>query len=247
MSAQRQGETINENTTIDPDEIRHFSKDSQKWWDENGPFKPLHRLNPVRMDYVKDQICNHYDCHSLEDVHILDIGCGGGLASESLARMGANVTGIDADRQAIEVAQSHADPEKLDIAYMCGDAADLKETYDVVLALEVIEHVCDVDAFIKICADRLKPGGLLILSTLNRTPKSYALGIIAAEYILRWIPRGTHQWKKFLKPSEISRYARKHGLLAQDVTGLVFNPLKNTFELSETDLDVNYLISFLRK
>lgn len=237
--------------TIDQKEIEHFSKDSAKWWDENGPFKPLHRLNPVRMSYIKDQICLHYDredddLRPLKDLKILDIGCGGGLVCEPLSRMGANVTGIDADANAIHAAKDHAATCDLDINYICGDAQGLDKKYDVICALEVIEHVSDVSAFIKICTDKLKPEGILILSTLNRTPKSYALGIVAAEYLLNWVPKGTHDWKKFLKPSEVSTHARHHGLSPKNIKGLIFNPLKNDFQLSETDLDVNYLMCLSR-
>jgi 2-polyprenyl-6-hydroxyphenyl methylase/3-demethylubiquinone-9 3-methyltransferase len=234
--------------TIDENEIKHFAKDSDKWWDENGPFKPLHRLNPVRMHYIKQQICDHYDrdadlLDSLSDLEILDIGCGGGLVCEALSRMGADVTGIDADSNAIETAKSHAALSDLNINYENGDAADLDQKFDVVCALEIIEHVSDISAFINICASKLKPGGILIMSTLNRTKKSYALGIIAAENILGWVPRGTHNWKKFVKPSEIAAHARQIKLTPHNVTGLIFNPLKNSFELSKTDLDVNYLIT----
>ncbi|MGH1404448.1 MAG: bifunctional 2-polyprenyl-6-hydroxyphenol methylase/3-demethylubiquinol 3-O-methyltransferase UbiG [Alphaproteobacteria bacterium] len=239
-------------TTIDPTEISHFSKDSPQWWDEDGPFKPLHRLNPVRMEYIKRTICNHYnkdfnDIQALQNLNILDIGCGGGLVCESLARMRANVTGIDADPHAIQAAKDHAIESDLDINYINDDAENIDEQFDVVLALEIIEHVSDVAAFITLCHKRLKPGGVLILSTLNRTVKSYALGIIGAEYILGWVPRGTHNWKKFMKPSEIASYARQKNLKPDNVTGLIFNPLKNTFALSDTDLDVNYLICFTDK
>jgi 2-polyprenyl-6-hydroxyphenyl methylase/3-demethylubiquinone-9 3-methyltransferase len=234
--------------TIDEKEISHFAKDSSAWWDENGPFKPLHRLNPVRMGYLRRQICRHknIDNNSLKPfsgLSVLDIGCGGGLTCEPMARMGATVTGIDADANAINVARTHAETMGLDITYVCGDAQNHDKTYDIVVALEVIEHVSNPEAFIKTCIDRLKPGGLLILSTLNRTAKSYALGIIAAEYILNWVPRGTHSWQKFLKPSEIAAKARTYNFDVIDVTGLVFNPLKNSFVLSSDDLDVNYLIT----
>lgn len=236
------------NTTIDEQEIKHFAKDSNHWWDENGPFKPLHRLNPVRIEYIKSQICEHFqrdfnDIKALKKLSILDIGCGGGLVCEPLARMGASVTGIDADQQAIDIAKKHSE---LSINYVCDDAQNLTETYDVVLALEVIEHVSDISTFIKTCAQRLKPGGILIMSTLNRTPKSYLLGIIGAEYILNWVPKGTHSWKKFVKPSEITNHARPHNLKPRDVTGMIFNPLRNHFELSKTDLDVNYLTTLSR-
>ncbi len=228
-------------STIDYNEINHFAKDSSKWWDEDGPFKPLHRLNPVRVEYIENQINGRYG--ALDNLDILDIGCGGGLVTEELAHLGANVTGIDADANAIDTAINHAKASNLDITYICDDARNLDKQYDIVIALEIIEHVPDIGAFIKLCKSRLKPDGLLIMSTLNRTPKSYALGIIAAEYILKWVPRGTHKWNKFVKPSEIAHHARKYGLTSQNVTGLIFNPLNNEFKLSKTDLDVNYLIS----
>lgn len=236
-------------STIDAHEISHFSKDSARWWDEDGPFKPLHRLNPLRMAYIKEQICTHFDLDDitlkpLNGLKALDIGCGGGLVCEPLARLGADVSGIDADTNGIEAARAHAEQSGLDITYIHGEAADLDQKYDVITALEVAEHVRDPAEFVSLCAELLKPEGLLIMSTLNRTPKSYALGIVAAEYVLRWVPRGTHDWKKFIKPSELTHYARHAGLHAHDVRGLVFNPLKNGFELSKRDLDVNYLISF---
>lgn len=238
-------------TSVDQDEIEHFTKDSSHWWDEQGPFKPLHRLNPVRLKFIKQQICDHYDrdfddLKALTDLNIIDIGCGGGLVCEPLVRMGATVTGVDADKNAISVATDHAENAALNIQYISDDLQDISKQYDVVLALEVIEHVNDISLFMEQIIGLLKPGGLLIMSTLNRTPKSYALGIIAAEHILRWVPKGTHSWKKFVKPSEISNEARKHGLNPQKIKGLIFNPLKNEFSLSETDLDVNYLIALSR-
>lgn len=241
--------SMQNSTTIDEQEIKHFAKDSSKWWDENGPFKPLHRLNPVRMQYIKDQICKHFNkdsraIKSLRGLEILDIGCGGGLVCESLARMGATVTGVDADQNAIETAKDHAHDGGLDVQYINGDASEIEKKYDVVCALEIIEHVSDINAFMQICISKLKPNGLLIMSTLNRTKKSYALGIIAAEYILGWVPKGTHNWKKFVKPSELSAHARQNNITPHNITGLIFNPIKNKFELSEKDLDVNYLITF---
>lgn len=237
-----------DSATIDQNEVNHFAKDSAHWWDENGPFKPLHRLNPVRMSFIKDEICAHYDrdtmdLKALNGLDVLDIGCGGGLVSESLARMGANVTGVDADANAISLASLHAADNGLSIDYICGDAAHLEKKYDAVCALEIIEHVADIQAFIDICVKCLKPDGILIMSTLNRTPKSYALGIFAAENILGWVPRGTHQWKKFVKPSQIAAGVRKHGLAPETINGIIFNPIKNRFELSKSDLDVNYIVA----
>ncbi len=235
--------------TIDEDEIRHFAKDSDYWWDENGPFKPLHWANPTRISYIKRQICEHYGreangLKSLKDLSILDIGCGGGLACEPLARLGAKVTGADADTNAIKAAKFHAGQVGLDIEYLNEDAENIGKTFDVVLALEVIEHVSDIQAFVQIVKKAVKPEGLVIFSTLNRTPKSFALGIVGLEYVLGWVPRGTHHWKKFVKPSELSRAARKENLIPHNVCGIVYNPIKNDFSLSEKDLDVNYLMTF---
>ncbi len=237
------------NTSIEPREIENFSKDAAHWWDVNGPFKPLHRLNPVRLSFIKRQICEAYDRNfndlkALEGLSILDIGCGGGLVCEPLARLGAKVSGADADPIAIEVAQEHAEQGGLSIHYMNKPAEDIDEQYDVVLALEIIEHVSDPSKFVESVATLCKPDGIVIFSTLNRTPKSFALGILAAEYLLRWIPSGTHQWKKFIKPHELARYARGNGLSAQKTSGLIFNPLSNEFSLSDNDMDVNYLMAF---
>lgn len=257
--------------TVNQEEIQNFSKDSSHWWDEKGPFKPLHRLNPVRLDYIKQQICGHFDrdykgLKTYEGLDILDIGCGGGLVCEPMARLGGTVTGIDADENAIAVATEHAAAENLDIKYLntssdqllmsspppCGDLGNTKQTpaqdgsdnrYDVVLALEIIEHVDNQDLFVKNVMDLCKPDGLVILSTLNRNPKSFALGIVAAEYILGWVPKGTHNWKKFVKPSELSKMVRQHGGKPNDICGLAYNPFKDEFLLAPKDLDMNYLMS----
>ncbi|MCD8520166.1 MAG: bifunctional 2-polyprenyl-6-hydroxyphenol methylase/3-demethylubiquinol 3-O-methyltransferase UbiG [Alphaproteobacteria bacterium] len=234
--------------TVDQTEIQAFSKDADKWWDESGPFAPLHRLNQVRMGYIRRQICNHYGLNQTSlkpftSLKVLDIGCGGGLACEPMARLGADVTGVDADPVAISVAQEHAPLSGLDITYKNDSAEKLKESFDVVLALEIIEHVSDPAAFVNHCARLTKPGGMVIFSTLNRTAKSYALGIVAAEYILGWVPKGTHTWQKFIKPAELSRMTRQNGLATKDMTGLVFSPLKNEFRISVNDLDVNYFLT----
>lgn len=238
-------------STVDPDEISHFAKDSAHWWDEAGPFAPMHRINPVRLDYMKTLICRHYDRNPLDlaalrGLKILDAGCGGGLVCEPMARMGAEVTGIDADRNAINVAIDHAARAGLEITYICGTTENLDKSYDVVLALEIVEHVADVDKFVQSCVDRCKPGGLIIFSTLNRTLKSMALAKIAAEYILRWVPPGTHDWKKFLRPSTLSAALRRAGATPFEARGLVFNPLKNDFSISAHDLDVNYFMTATR-
>lgn len=234
--------------SVDQKEIQQFSKDSDRWWDESGPFAPLHRLNPVRLSYIKAQICEHYDrdadaLDALKGLDILDVGCGGGLVCEPLARLGGNISGADADAQAIEVAQAHAEQSNLSITYYNQPAEEIDQQFDVVLALEIIEHVTDPAAFVESVSKLVKPGGVAIFSTLNRNPKSFLLGIVAAEYILRWVPKGTHSWKKFIRPSELSRFGRAAGLTPHNITGLIFNPLKDEFLLSKNDLDVNYLLT----
>ncbi len=237
--------------TVDSQEIQNFSKDSDHWWDVNGPFRPLHRLNPVRLSYLKKQICGHYtlDTENIQPytgLDIIDIGCGGGLVCEPMTRLGGNTTGLDADENAISVAKDHAKLSKLDIDYQSTTSEELAKTgkkFDVVLALEIIEHVADKNVFVKNVVDLCKPNGLIIMSTLNRTGKSFALGIIAAEYILRWVPQGTHNWKKFVKPSELNRLLKESGASPYDISGLAFNPLKNDFHLAPHDTDVNYFMS----
>ena len=234
-------------SSIETREIENFSKDAPAWWDENGPFKPLHRLNPVRLSYIKSRICTHFGrdeaaLNALNGLKVLDIGCGGGLVCEPLARMGAQVTGADADSVAIETAQDHAQAGGLKIDYINKPAEEINKQFDVVLALEIIEHVSNPQSFVQSVSKLVKPDGLVIFSTLNRNPKSFLMGIVAAEHILRWVPVGTHSWQKFIKPSELSRMARNAGLRADDIAGLVFNPIQNEFSLSEKDLDVNYLL-----
>ena len=240
--------------SVNANEIAHFARDSKAWWDESGPFRPLHRLNPARIGYIRDRICAHFEKdarkpRSLKSLEILDIGCGGGLVCEPLARLGADVTGIDADVQAIEVARKHAAQSGLSVKYLNSAAEDLPHTakFDVVLALEIIEHVADPASFVASCAKLCKPGGLVIFSTLNRTKRSFALGIVAAEYILGWVRRGTHDWRKFIKPSELSRFTREAGLETADITGLILNPLKHKFETSKTDIAVNYFLTAEKK
>lgn len=241
-----------EPSSVNQEEIRQFSKDAAYWWDENGPFKPLHRLNPTRIGYIKSQICKHFDLDEqtfqpFEGLSILDIGCGGGLVCEPMARMGGTVTGADADPVAIEVAKEHAKEGNLKITYENKPAEALDKTYDVVLALEIIEHVDNPQDFVKNCAKLLKPGGIIIFSTLNRTAKSFALGIVAAEYIMRWVPAGTHEWKKFIRPSELSRMVRVALLYPREIKGMIYRPLSGEFVMSDTDLDVNYFLSATNK
>ena len=236
-------------------QIARFAKDSAHWWDEAGPFAPLHRLTPMRMTFLRDALrsraqANAPDRTPLKDLKILDIGCGGGLVCEPLARMGADVTGIDADPGAIACAQSHAQGQRLKIDYQALSAEALlsqpnrAQSFDAVLGLEILEHVSDPAAFMACCAALVRPGGAVVVSTLNRSARAFALGIVAAEYILGWVPRGTHQWRKFLKPSEVARMGRAGGLRPVRTAGLVFNPLRRTFHLSETDLAVNYFLHF---
>jgi 2-polyprenyl-6-hydroxyphenyl methylase / 3-demethylubiquinone-9 3-methyltransferase len=240
--------------TLNPAEIAQFAKDSAYWWDENGPFAPLHRLNPTRIHYIRKQIIGHFErddgvIKALTGLKILDVGCGGGLVCESLARLGAIVTGVDADAQAIQVAKNHAAAQDLNITYICGTAEDIaaqKKAYDVVLGLEVIEHVDQPAFFVETLTQLIKPDGLVIFSTLNRTLKSFALGVVAAEYILGWVPRGTHDWHKFITPAELGRMCRAHDQRIIDVMGLCFNPLKNEFALSKDDVSVNYFLSATR-
>jgi len=223
-------------SSINAQEIEHFAKDSAHWWDERGPFAILHRLNPTRMEYLISQI------GEVKGKTILDIGCGGGLVCEPLARLGAKVTGLDADAQAIDAARAHAAEMGLKVTYKNEAVEQHKEQYDVVMALEILEHVNDPAAFVRDAVACLKPDGVFIASTLNRTAKSFALGIVAAEYIMGYVPRGTHEWKKFIKPSELSGWMRESGVTTQDVTGLVLNPLSGEFELSDNRVDVNYFM-----
>lgn len=237
--------------TVDAKEIQNFSKDAARWWDVDGPFAPLHRLNGTRLQYLRGQIDHHYGCDGRDltpykKLSILDIGCGGGLVCEPMSRLGASVTGIDADKEAIAAAKAHAEQSGLSINYQALTTADIKTKFDVVLALEVIEHVSDTTQFMKDVAALVKPGGLVIVSTLNRTAKSYALGIVAAEYILRWVSPGTHSWKKFLKPSEVSRLMRGVGLTPKNIQGMVYHPLNKEFLLSANDTDVNYFIAAVK-
>ena len=234
-------------STIDSDEVAQFAAIADQWWDENGPFKPLHRLNPIRIGYLRDQVIARLG--KVSGLSIADIGCGGGLITEPFARLGAKVTGVDAAPENIKAARAHAKDAGLEISYLATTAEVLAHegrTFDAVFALEIVEHVSDVALFIQSVTQLVKPGGLLVLSTLNRTPKSFALGIVAAEYILRWLPRGTHDWKKFLKPSELNRHLGSNSFTAVDVTGLVYSPVSRVFSLSKDDLDVNYLLSAVK-
>jgi 2-polyprenyl-6-hydroxyphenyl methylase/3-demethylubiquinone-9 3-methyltransferase len=243
-----------QSTTIDQEEVARFSAIADEWWDTKGKFAPLHRLNPVRIGYVRDQIlqylrnshgANGTSATPLQNISLVDIGCGGGLLCEPMARLGANVTGVDASDTNITIARQHAKDAGLSIDYQATTAEALAATgtqFDAVLALEIIEHVADTTLFYDALTTLVKPGGLLILSTLNRTAKSYALGIVGAEYVLRWVPRGTHSWRKFVRPSEMARAIIARGFTIRDTTGIRFSPKDWAFSLDPQDLDVNYLM-----
>lgn len=233
------------NSTVNPQEIAHFSQTSASWWDLEGPFAPLHRMTPTRMRFIKDTISGHFEGTPFAHLNILDIGCGGGLISEPLCRLGANVTGIDADESAIKVASQHAKAQNLKINYIAGAAENLAQKgqkFDVVLALEIVEHVQNPELFIELCSQLLKPNGVLILSTLNRTWKSYVLGIVAAEQILKWVPAGTHDWHKFIRPSELAHMSEHCHLNVKNLMGMKYVPFQAEFMLDEHDLDINYFL-----
>ena len=238
------------NSTVDPAEIERFSRIADEWWDPTGKFAPLHRLGPVRIGYIRDRAAVHWGREALlgqplQGLSVLDIGCGGGLLSEPMARLGATVAGIDAAARNVAVAALHAEKQGLAIDYR-QDTAEALATgggqYDIVLALEIVEHVADVDLFLASIGRLVKPGGLLFLSTLNRTAKAWALAIAGAEYVLGWLPRGTHDWKKFLKPSEVVRGLAAGGIETKEIVGVVYSPLSRAWSLSKTDLDVNYML-----
>jgi 2-polyprenyl-6-hydroxyphenyl methylase/3-demethylubiquinone-9 3-methyltransferase len=234
--------------TLDPDEIDRFARLAGEWWDANGKFRALHRIGPARLTFLRDEMVRHFalagaGLRSLEGLRVLDVGCGGGLICEPLARLGARVTGLDPAPETIEAARRHADGQGLDIDYRAGRVEELAAEaagFDAVVCLEVVEHVPDVAAFLKACAALVRPGGLMLLSTLNRTLKAYLLAIIGGEYILRWLPVGTHQWDRFVTPAELTRHLRAAGLEAPLVKGLVYNPLADSWSVGG-DTDVNYL------
>lgn len=237
-------------TTVDPAEVARFSAMAAEWWDPTGKFRPLHALNPVRLAYLRDTICARLGrdgqaLQPLAGLRILDVGCGGGLIAEPLARMGATVVGIDASERNVKTAATHADGAGVPVEYRCIPAEDLAaagERFDVVVALEIVEHVADVDLFLQALSHLLNPGGLLFMATVNRTSKSYLMAIIGAEYVLRWLPRGTHDWKKFLRPSELVGGLRRAGIAVRDLCGMTYNPVSGRFALAPRDLDVNYLL-----
>lgn len=241
-------------SSVDPSEVAKFEAMASEWWDPNGKFKPLHMLNPCRLDYITAQIAAEFDrdlagALPFKDLRILDIGCGGGLLSEPMARLGADVVGADAAAGNLPVARIHAEQSGLTIDYRHDTAEALAaagEQFDVVLNMEVVEHVADPLAFLTACRELLKPGGLMLCSTINRNPKSYAMAIIGAEVIMRWLPRGTHEWSKFITPDELFDLLSKAGLTPVDRKGFTFNPISWTWSISARDLSVNYVTASLK-
>lgn len=241
-------------TTVDPTEIAKFEAMAAEWWDPNGKFKPLHMMNPVRLDYITTQIAEEYDrdlSHALPftGLRILDIGCGGGLLCEPMARLGATVVGVDAGGSNIPVARAHAQQSGLDIDYRHTTAeamADAGEVFDVILNMEVVEHVADPQAYLTACQRLLKPGGLHLCSTINRNAKSFAAAIVGAEFVMRWLPKGTHDWAKFITPDELYALLQQAGLDPVDRKGFQFNPVSWRWSLSDRDLSVNYVTAALK-
>ena len=235
-------------STVDPAEIAKFSKLSNEWWDPNGKMAPLHKINPLRLTYIRDAACRKFErnvksLNCLSGLRILDIGCGAGLLCEPFTRLGAQVIGVDPSATNIAAARLHADKGHLSIDYRCTtvEEMDVRERFDIVLAMEVVEHVSDVGLFLNRCAAMLKPGGLMVISTLNRNWKSFALAIVGAEYVLRWLPRGTHQWDKFVTPNELELAFERAGLQVTGERGVIYNPFADRWQLS-SDTDVNYML-----
>ena len=235
--------------SINKKEIEKFSNMAAEWWDPEGKFKPLHKFNPIRIKYIKENIIKEFQLknkkYPLSGINVLDIGCGGGLLSEPMCRLGANVTAIDASNKNIAIANLHAKKNKLKINYICSSPEKLKTTkkFDVILNMEIVEHVEDVDFFLKSCANLLKKNGLMFVATINKTLKSYIFAIVGAEYVLRWLPIGTHEWEKFVKPEELKSILIKNNLNLKKIDGMNFNILKDEWNVSK-DLSVNYIAEF---
>jgi len=237
-------------TTVDADEVARFSQLAETWWDARGKMAVLHRFNPVRLAWIRDRACEKFDrdpkkLDCLAGLRILDIGCGGGILCEPLARLGAEVLGADASQTNIEVAKLHAAGSGVTVDYRATTAealADAGERFDVVLAMEIIEHVADVELFVSRCAEMVKPEGFMVVATLNRTLKSFALAIVGAEYVLGWLPRGTHQWSKFVTPRELETALEMAGMRVAGETGVLYNPLADRWQLT-SDMDVNYMMA----
>lgn len=244
-----------ETTSIDPAEVAKFEAMAAEWWDPAGKFRPLHMMNPVRLGYITRQIGSEFgrdltQPRPFDGLRILDIGCGGGLLSEPMARLGATVVGADAAARNIPVARVHAEAQGLDIDYRHTTAEAMAasgESFDVVLAMEIVEHVADPASFVATCRDLLRPGGLLIASTINRNGKSFAMAIVGAEWVMRWLPKGTHDWSKFITPDELFGMFAQAGLDAVDKKGFVFNPISWQWSISDRDLSVNYVTAAIRR
>ncbi len=238
-------------TSVNKKEIDKFSKMANEWWDPEGKFKPLHKFNPIRIKYIKENIINNFKLKKkskpLSGIKILDIGCGGGLLSEPMSRMGANVTGIDASDKNIKIAKLHSKKNKLKINYLCSSPEKLKITkkFDVILNMEIVEHVEDIDFFLKSCSKLLKKNGIMFVATINKTLKSYIFAIVGAEYVLRWLPIGTHEWEKFVKPEDLKKILMKYDLSLNKLEGMNFNIIKDEWSISK-DLSVNYISKFIK-
>jgi 2-polyprenyl-6-hydroxyphenyl methylase/3-demethylubiquinone-9 3-methyltransferase len=236
-------------TTIDAGEVERFSAMAAEWWNPNGKFRPLHKFNPIRLAYIRDQVATRFgrdprSAKPLDGLRILDIGCGGGLLCEPMARLGAEVVGADASETNIEIARLHAAESGVKIDYRATTAealAEAGEQFDVILNMEVVEHVADVDLFVSKCAEMVKPGGIMFVATINRTLKALGLAIVGAEYVLRWLPRGTHQYGKLVRPEELERALTGGGMRVADRTGVTYNPLADRWQRSK-DMDVNYMV-----
>jgi len=239
------------NSTINKKEIEKFSKISEEWWNPEGKFKPLHKFNPIRISYIKNNIISSLKLKNkkkpLEKVKILDIGCGGGLLSEPMCRLGADVMGIDASNQNIEIAKLHANQNNLNIKYLCTSPETLNfdTKFDVILNMEIIEHVQNIELFLKSCSKLLKKNGLMFVATLNKTLKSYLFAILGAEYVLRWLPIGTHEWDKFVKPDDLIHILKKYDLKLDSLDGMKFNLITDEWKIS-SDKSVNYIGKFIK-
>ena len=238
-------------SSVNKKEIEKFSKMAAEWWDPSGKFKPLHKFNPIRIKYIKENIINNFKIKSkqrpLNKINILDIGCGGGLLSEPMTKLGANVTGIDASSKNINIARVHAKKNKLKINYLCTSPEKLKikKKFDVILNMEIVEHVEDINFFINSCSKLLKKNGLMFVATLNKTLKSYVFAIIGAEYVLRWLPIGTHDWEKFVKPEDLKKILGKNNLKLEKLDGMNFNIIKDEWSIS-SDTSINYIAKFIK-
>jgi 2-polyprenyl-6-hydroxyphenyl methylase / 3-demethylubiquinone-9 3-methyltransferase len=236
-------------SSINKKEIEKFSKMATEWWDPKGKFKPLHKFNPIRIKYIKENIINDFKLKNktkpLDKINILDVGCGGGLLSEPMQRLGANVTGIDASIKNIKIAKLHAKKNKLKINYLCSSPEKLKinKKFDVILNMEIVEHVEDIEFFLNSCSKLLKKNGLMFVATINKTLKSYMFAIVGAEYILKWLPIGTHEWEKFVKPEDLKNILKKKNLVLNSLDGMNFNMIKDEWNISK-DISVNYITKF---